>query len=242
MKRTLIIITSIFIVGISIFFINFTKASDKGRQYYEETGQIVWEIKTEEKIIALTFDDGPHPIYTMEIMDLLKKYKGKGTFFVVGANAEKNADVVYRMYEEGHEIANHTYTHSFNASVSKVLKEIKQTNEVLYSITGSAPTLFRPVEGQYTDALIKEVAKDGMTVVMWSWHQDTLDWRDPGVLKIVDKVMTGTKPGNVILFHDGGGNRQQTVKALEEILPALQKQGYRFVTISELLEVSGNLK
>ena len=72
---------------------------------------------------------------------------------------------------------------------------------------------------------------------MWSWHQDTEDWKNPGARKIVKKVLKGTEPGNIILFHDGGGNRSQTVKALEEILPELQKQGYKFVTVTDLINI-----
>ena len=118
------------------------------------------------------------------------------------------------MYEEGHELANHTYSHPLKSTVPKIMKEIKQTNELIFSITGFSPILFRPVEGQYTDDLINEVVKDGYKVVMWSWHQDTRDWANPGVKQIVNTVLNGTKEGNIILFHDGGGNRKQTVKAL----------------------------
>lgn len=137
------------------------------------------------------------------------------------------------MYEEGHELANHTYTHPFTTSVSKIMKEIKQTNDTLFSITGYSPKLFRPVEGNYTDRLVEEVVKGGYKIVMWSWHQDTEDWKDPGVNKIVNKVLNGVKEGNIVLFHDGGGNREQTVKALKIIVPELKKQGYKFITVSE---------
>lgn len=236
--------TRYYVVGVAIclvfssfIYIWNAALADKGRKYYEQTGQILWDIYTEENVVALTFDDGPHPKYTKEVLDLLVQYEAKATFFVVGEHAEKNYDLIARMYEEQHEIANHTYTHPFKASVPKLLKEIKQTNDTIFSITGSYPNLFRPVEGQYTDALIDAVSKQGYTVVMWSWHQDTEDWKDPGVKRIVNKVLKGTKKGDVILFHDGGGNRQQTVKALEEILPALKNDGFRFVTVSEMLAI-----
>lgn len=211
--------------------------ADRGRQYYEEAGQIIWEIKTEEKVIALTFDDGPHRKYTPAILDLLKEHDAKATFFIVGTNAEKNPDIVLRMFEEGHELANHTYTHSSRMKVPNLVDEIKRTHETIFSITGYHTTLFRPVEGVYTDELVDAVAKEGYKIVMWSWHLDTLDWKNIGVKKIVNFVLDGAKEGNVILFHDGGGNRQQTVKSLETILPKLQQEGYRFVTISELMEI-----
>lgn len=193
-------------------------------------------------MVALTFDDGPHPQYTTQVLDLLEQYNAKGTFFLVGQQAEKNPEVVLRMHEEGHEIANHTYTHPFTKSVPKIMKEIDQTNDALFSITGNSPKLFRPVEGYYTDQLVEEVVKAGYKMVMWSWHQDTEDWKNPGVNKIVARVLNGIEQGNVVLFHDGGGNREQTVQALEKILPELQKRGFTFITISEMLVLEENEK
>lgn len=209
----------------------------KDRYYYEKTGEIMWEIKTKEKVVALTFDDGPHPKYTAEILDILEKYKAKATFFVVGENAEKNPDLILRQYNEGHEIANHTYTHPLKTTLPKLEIELKQTDDLIFSITGYHPELFRPVEGQYTDQLIQNVVKKGYQVVMWSWHQDTEDWKSPGVHRIEKTVLNGVEPGNIILFHDGGGDRSQTVKALEKIIEKLQKQGYEFVTVSELIKM-----
>lgn len=209
---------------------------NKGRRYYEQTGEVVWEIKTTDKIVAITFDDGPDPEYTPRVLELLAQYEAKATFFIIGQNAEKNPELVLRQYEEGHELANHTFTHPWTTSIQTLDKELKQTNEIIFSITGFRPTLFRPVGGQYTDDMISTAVKNGFKVVMWSWHQDTEDWANPGVQKIVDTVLTGTKPGNVILFHDSGGDRRQTLEALDKILPELKKQGYQFVTITELLE------
>ncbi len=228
---------SLCILFFLIFFVYKNTSADKGRKHYEEAGQILWEINIDEKIIALTFDDGPHRKYTPEILDILAKYDARATFFVVGENAEKNPNVVLRMNEDGHELAIHTYTHPLRASLPNLLEEIRRTHETIYGISGYSPTLFRPVEGRYTDELIDAVVKEGYKVVMWSWHMDTLDWKNPGVNKIVDIVLNGMKPGNVVLFHDGGGNREQTVKALKKIMPELEKQGYKFVTISELIEL-----
>jgi len=242
LKKNLIIVISVCFLFMSLFFIRNTYALDKGREYYEKTGNVVWEIQTTEKVVALTFDDGPHPEYTEQILNLMDQYGAKGTFFLVGEQAEKNPQIVLRMYEDGHEIANHTYTHPFTKSVPNILKEMDQTNEILYSITGYSPKLFRPVEGHYTDELINEVVKKGYKMVMWSWHQDTEDWRDPGVNHIVRKVLNGIGGGNIVLFHDGGSDRTQTVKAIEIILSELQKQGYRFITVSEMLELQKEMK
>lgn len=246
MKRKYIIAFSISIVFMFALYNvshSYEMYKNKGRRYYEQTGQVVWEIKTTEKIVAITFDDGPDANYTNQVLDLLAEYEAKATFFVIGQNAEKNPDILLRQYEEGHELANHTFTHPWTTSVHKLDKELKQTNEIIFSITGFRPTLFRPVGGQYTDAMINTAVNNGFKVVMWSWHQDTEDWANPGAQKIIDTVLTGTRPGDVILFHDAGGDRSQTIKALEEILPELKRQGYQFVTISELLEYqNGNVQ
>nr|WP_264989563.1 polysaccharide deacetylase family protein [Lysinibacillus sp. KH24] len=220
----------------SLFGASLTVNANKGRHYYEQTGEVVWDINTDDKIIALTFDDGPHPQYTAAILDVLAKYDIKATFFIIGKNAEKYPSMILRSYSEGHELANHTYSHPFKISMAELREELRQTNEVIYSITGFSPTLFRPVGGNYTDQMINVAVEDGYKVVMWSWHQDTLDWKQPGVEKIAQKVLKGASPGDVILFHDGGGNRTQTIQALEKIIPTLQKQGYTFVTMSELIE------
>lgn len=224
-----------------LLFASYSYSSDKGRKYYEESGQIVWEVDTNQKIVALTFDDGPHKKYTPEILNLLSKYQAKATFFIVGKNAEKNPEIISRMYEEGHEIANHTYSHPTKIKTEDLMDEIQMTSEVLFSITGEIPELFRPVEGQYTDEMINAITKKGYKVVMWSWHLDTEDWRNPGVDKIVQTVTNGVKNGNVVLFHDGGANRTQTVQALEKVLANLDTQGYKFVTINELLAIKNKV-
>ena len=237
MKKVLLTVSSICILVFSVLLVTGNSSADKGRKHYEEAGQILWEINTNEKIVALTFDDGPHKKYTPEVLDLLKKYNARATFFVVGEHADQNPEVILRMYEEGHELAIHTYTHPLKTTIPNLMEEIKQTHETIFGISGYSPTLFRPVEGQYTDAMIEAVAKEGYKVVMWSWHLDTLDWKNPGVNNIVETVLKGVQGGNIVLFHDGGGNREQTVKALETILPDLEKQGYQFVTISDLLDI-----
>ena len=231
------LLLSLCIFALFVFVINDKSFADKGRRYYEEAGQILWDIKTDEKVIALTFDDGPHKKYTPEILDVLSKHDAKATFFIVGENAEKNPELALRIHDENHELAIHTYTHPFKTNVSNLLKEIKQTHATIYGITGYSPVLFRPVEGQYTDAMIDAIHKEGYKVVMWSWHLDTFDWKSPGEKKIINTVLKGAKPGSVVLFHDGGGNREQTVRALKKVLPELEQQGYKFVTISELLEI-----
>lgn len=227
----------IFILFLSISYASF--AAEKGRNYYESKGYILWDIKTDEKIIALTFDDGPHATYTPQVLDLLAKYDAKATFFVVGEYADKLPNLIQRQEEEGHEIANHTYTHPYSSTPQELEIELKKTNKAIFDITGTYPRLYRPVGGSYNDRTINTAVQNGYQVVMWSWHQDTQDWKEPGVDKIVTKVLSGARPGDIVLFHDAGGNRTQTVKALEKILPALKKEGYKFVTVSDLLDING---
>lgn len=212
-------------------------AEIKNRAYWEAKGDIVWDIHTKEKVIALTFDDGPDPRYTGQILQLLDKYKAKGTFFVMGHKAEKNPSLLQEMQAKGHEIANHTYRHPPLRSISSanLKKEIKATDDVIYSITGKYPSLFRPPGGVYDDKVVEAAKSQHHLVIMWSWTQDTKDWTNPGVQRIVTKVCKNAKPGNVVLFHDSGGNRTQTVKAVEIILDRLSKEGYQFVTVSQLL-------
>ncbi|MBM7664202.1 polysaccharide deacetylase family sporulation protein PdaB [Solibacillus kalamii] len=239
-KRISFILFLVLLFLFAAMYVFHSLGAAKGREYYEETGQIIWDIKTDEKVVALTFDDGPHPKYTEQILDLLEQYEANGTFFIVGQLAEKSPELVLRMHESGHEIANHTYTHPYTKSVSPIMEEVNQTSDTIFSITGTKPNLFRPVEGYYTDELVKESVKNGYKIVMWSWHQDTEDWKNPGVNKIVKTVLNGLGNGNVVLFHDGGGNREQTVQALKKILPELKNQGYRFITISQMIRIQND--
>lgn len=206
---------------------------------------IVWNIPTDEKMVAITFDDGPDILYTPEILTILKQYDAKATFFTVGFRAEKYPDIIKRQMNEGHEIANHTYEHlDFRGkSEQTIAEEIKKGEDVLYHITGKRPALFRPPFGYYNKRIVDVAKKQGYTVVMWSKHQDTRDWQNPGTSRIVRRVISHIQPGQIILFHDhGSGSRKQTVQALKEILPILKQKGYTFVTVSELLKHHPNYR
>ncbi|MED1791973.1 polysaccharide deacetylase family protein [Brevibacillus nitrificans] len=214
------------------------------REYYETRGEIVWEVPTNTKVMALTFDDGPDPEYTLQIAELLKQYNAKGTFFVVGSRAQAFPEVVRQLASEQHELANHTYSHPDVRRISseRLQTEMEKTQEAIFQSTGIRPQLFRPPGGYYSDAVVNIAKKAGFLVVMWSWHQDTRDWSDPGVQKIVNKVLNNARNGDIVLFHDYGGDRKQTVQALRKILPELHKQGYQFVTVSEMMRLYGKTK
>jgi polysaccharide deacetylase family sporulation protein PdaB len=210
----------------------------KDRFYYEKRGEVVWEVPTEDKLIALTFDDGPDPENTSPILDLLKQYDAKATFFLVGNKVERNPELVKREVKEGHELANHTYSHIYlhgRTSISKMKQDIKHAEEVIFSVTGQKSHLFRPPGGMYNEALVQMARQEGYTVILWTWHQDSRDWATPGVNKIVNSVLKHTQKGDIVLFHEYVEGKTQTIDALKQILPELKERGYRFVTVSELL-------
>ncbi|WP_079915109.1 polysaccharide deacetylase family protein [Paenibacillus sp. 32352] len=201
------------------------------------SSEVVWNVTTDQKLIALTFDDGPNPVYTPQILDILKQHEAKATFFVLGKRVQMYPAIAIREVNEGHEIANHTFDHHYlkNVSSEKLIEEIRQTQEVIFDITEQMPHVFRPPGGFYNEALLKLTKEDKLTVVMWSWYQDTKDWKKPGVDKIVNTVLSNVHNGDIILFHDLQGDCSQTVEALKRILPELKKQGYQFVTVTDLI-------
>ncbi len=191
-----------------------------------------------EKCVALTFDDGPHPTYTAEILDILKENGTRATFFIIGQNAEQYPEIVLREYSEGHEIGNHTYSHPNMKAldVNKLDEEIEKTQKVIKDITGSEPRLFRPPGGYLKNDFVEATIDRNCTSVLWSWRQDTRDWSCPSVNSIVKTVLGNIQNGDIILFHDFNGGKSPTPEALRIILPKLREMGYRFVTVSELMD------
>ncbi|MBR6768851.1 MAG: polysaccharide deacetylase family protein [Clostridia bacterium] len=187
------------------------------------------------KKIALTFDDGPHAVYTAEILSILNEYKIKGTFFVVGQNAEEHPSLVKQTSEEGHEIGNHTYSHPKlkEQNAESFSFELEKTKAVIESITGVSPILFRPPEG-FREGVIKTVAKEqGYQMVLWS--VDTEDWRGLSADRIEKAIMKDVKDGSIILCHDYVVGQSHTPEALRRVIPRLLEEGYEFVTVSDLL-------
>lgn len=200
---------------------------------------------TTEKIIALSFDDGPHPEYTIQILDLLKQYDIKATFFVLGMHGESFPDIIRRQVSEGHEIGNHSYSHvNMRKASKKVIKEeFEKTQEIIYSISKIRPKLFRPPYGNYNDEVIKVVSSDDSTIVLWTFYQDSKDWSNPGVDAIVNTTLSKAQDGDIVLFHDYVYKpKSNTVEALKKIIPKLIEEGYQFVTISELINLSNQIQ
>lgn len=235
-SRVMLLICCCLAVSITAAFQEAPKKHN--RQYYELRGEAVWEVQTDEKLIALTFDDGPSVRSTPPILDLLAQYDAKATFFVVGNRIDQYSDIVKREAAEGHEVANHTYNHVFfdgNVSTSVIQKEISQAKQKILEVTGTSSPWFRPPGGFINDRVIQAASENGYTVLLWSWHQDTRDWRSPGVDSIVRKVLNNAKGGDIVLMHDNVKGSSQTYQALKKILPELQSRGFRFVTVSELI-------
>jgi polysaccharide deacetylase family sporulation protein PdaB len=214
----------------------FIPVDQRLNQYKEYLG-VIKKVQTDKPWIALTFDDGPDPLETPEILDVLKKYNANATFFVIGEQGHKYPDIIQREVSEGHEIANHSFSHRDFRRLSEngIKQEISKSDDEIYSITGQHTKLFRPPEGYYNKLIVQLAEQAGYTVILWTWYQDSKDWSKPGVPKIVNRVISNAHPGDIVLFHDRISGRSQTVKALNAILPELQKQGYKFVTVSELI-------
>lgn len=213
----------------------------KNRYYYEQRGDMIWEVHTNQKVIALTFDDGPDPSETDQILKVLHEYHAKCTFFAIGKRIAAYPDVAKRVIAEGHELANHTYNHIYfkkPISEQQIQQELALTENEIIKISGKRSALFRPPGGMYDETLIDVSNSMGLKPVLWSWHQDTRDWNRPGVYSISTKVIRNAHNGDIVLFHDHVHGQSQTKQALQIILPELEKRGFRFITVSEMIRLS----
>ncbi|AJY77560.1 hypothetical protein VN24_06795 [Paenibacillus beijingensis] len=188
-----------------------------------------------EKVVALTFDDGPDGRYTPEILDILKRYKVKASFFVVGTQAKKFPDVLKRIADEGHLIGNHTYHHIdlAKASKAKILQEIAYNDILIQRAVGFTPTFVRPPYGALSSEVRAELKSSGRELALW--NVDTRDWAGTSVTVMRNNVNCKVKPGSVILMHSfGSGKIRHTVELLPLLIQDLRKQGYTFVTYDQL--------
>ncbi|MFH5181518.1 polysaccharide deacetylase family protein [Paenibacillus sp. TAB 01] len=194
--------------------------------------------------VALTFDDAPDTKYTLQVLDILKQYDVKATFFVIGRLVEKHPNVVKRMTKEGHVVGNHTYNHALLTKLSdeQFQSQILKTQKLLQSTIGYSPKLIRPPYGEITESQLLWASNHQMTVV--NWNVDSKDWRQLSQAQVTSNVLNHAKAGSIILQHSGGGPEQNlagTVSALPTIIESLQSRGYQLVTLPELLKVSKHL-
>ncbi|MBW4642316.1 MAG: polysaccharide deacetylase family protein [Goleter apudmare HA4340-LM2] len=202
-------------------------------------GKTVYQIQPSgnEKVIALTLDDGPWPNTTLQILDILKQNDVKATFFWVGTAIQAHPKIAQQVVAQGHAIGNHTWHHWYRKMDQATAKsEIERTAELIYKTTGVKTSLFRPPGGVLNNGLAAYSKSQKQAVVMWSQTSADTDTRaKPQVF--VKNVLRDAKPGSIVLMHDGGGDRRRTVEALPQIISGLKQRGYRFVTVPELLEM-----
>lgn len=206
---------------------------DIRQNYFLEAYHVPKEIS--ESKMALTFDDGPHPL-TNKVLDLLKKYDMKATFFCIGKEVEKYPEIVQRIINEGHEIGNHTFTHSKQMgfkSTNEVYNETQQCSKTVQEITGKEMVFFRPPFGVTNPSIAKAVQLSNMKVIGWSIR--SLDTVAKSSEDILNRILSKVKKGDVVLLHD---NRELTIKTLEQLLIQLQNKNLKSVTISELFRLN----
>ncbi|MFE6745495.1 polysaccharide deacetylase family protein [Kitasatospora purpeofusca] len=198
------------------------------RALTEAESRPVYELDADRRVVALTIDDGPDPRHTPTVLALLEQHGIRATFFLIGENAVEHPDLVREIAARGHHIANHTWSHPDlrHLPEAKVREELERTSELLHRATGKAPTWFRAPGGDWSPASLKVSAELGMRPMAWS--VDPRDWARPGTVVITDRVLKDVRPGSIVLNHDGGGDRSQTVAALKAYLPVLIDSGYHF--------------
>jgi peptidoglycan/xylan/chitin deacetylase (PgdA/CDA1 family) len=181
--------------------------------------------------IALTIDDGPSPIYTPQILQILEKYHVTASFSMVGENVTYYPGVARDVADAGHVIVNHTWDHANLATLSqsRVRAEIANASDAIHTAVGRAPTIFRAPYGAWSRPTLEYCASENLMPLDWS--VDPQDWARPGVSKIVSNIMKNTQTGSIILEHDGGGNRAETVAALKIAIPRLLDEGYHFKAV-----------
>lgn len=189
------------------------------------------------RAVALTFDDGPSR-YTARVLDILKRTGAKGTFFVIGEQVAGGRDLVRRALREGHALGNHSWNHA-NLSGGG-MDQLRSTTVAIHRATGFTPCLFRAPYGAVSSLLIGQARSLGMNTIQWD--VDPRDWSRPGSEAIESggpasaaRILGGTRSGSIVLMHDGGGPRDQTVAALPRIIATLKRRGYSLVTVPDLL-------
>ena len=191
-------------------------------------GQPVRYLDDGPKVIALTIDDGPSPLYTPQVLQVLEQYNITASFSMIGENVSSYPAVAREVADAGHVLVNHTWNHANLTLLSEagLSTEIGRATDVIHGATGVRPQLMRAPYGAWSPAVLRYCASEKLTPLGWS--VDPRDWSRPGVSRIVATIMSTTQTGSIILEHDGGGDRSQTVAALKIVIPRLLDEGYRF--------------
>ncbi|MEZ2225553.1 MULTISPECIES: polysaccharide deacetylase family protein [unclassified Microcoleus] len=193
---------------------------------------------TEDKVVAITYDDGPYPPYTNQLLDVLDRYQVKATFFEIGRNIEKHPEIVPRIIARGDELANHSYSHKDMMFKPRefLLAEISKTDKLLRDLGVKQDSIsFRPPWGRRFLVLSYLLSQMHKKLIMWD--VDSQDYEKTHTVEdIANQVINHVRSGSIVVMHDGGGDRSKTVAATEIIVKTLQSQGYKFKTVSELLK------
>ncbi|MBQ8175306.1 MAG: polysaccharide deacetylase family protein [Clostridia bacterium] len=201
-----------------------------------ETIGVYSKASTGEKVIAFTFDDGPHPYYTDQILEVLEHENVHATFFEIGVNIAAYPDVTRRVVAAGHEIGNHSYTHPIGRAKETSIweEEIRKTDKLLAELGIQSPSLFRPPQGKCPVGLSSLLETTDKIAILW--NVDTRDWEHRTTDEIIREVEENVRGGDIVLFHDYVSAESTTIPAIKKLIPALKERGYQFVTVSELLD------
>jgi peptidoglycan-N-acetylglucosamine deacetylase len=213
-----------------------TSTSTKAPVHAPVLGYPLFNGNTHLPEIALTFDDGPNPYYTPQVLAILQQYGVKATFFDVGYLVADYPNIVRQEYNEGNIVANHSWSHPVLTylSAQAILSQLTSTTNAIRAAIGVRPTFFRPPYGATNNVVLAQALHLGYTSVLWDGSAG--DWKLPGVGVITSKLLSYARDGAILLLHDGGGNRAQTVAALPYIITTLENRGYKFVTIQQLVD------
>lgn len=200
------------------------------------------EVSTSQRLVAITFDDGPNAVYTPQVLKIFAEAGGKATFFMLGEQMDKCPELVKQAFDQGHEVGNHTYTHPKLSGLNRAqcLDEIARNEQMVEALTGVRPRVFRPPYLDYSEETVSILKEKGYPMI-GALNLEALDWELPGVEHILSKSRSCVRNGGILIFHDGFGDRSQTIEAVEALVFELTAQGFRLVTVSELLKTA-NMK
>ena len=235
-KKVAFFLTLFIFLAVSAVYMIDRTAAEKDRKYYEDAGYIIWDIQTEQKVVALTFDDGPYEPYTSNLLVKLQEKNVKATFFIIAEQAEKHPDTVKKIAVAGHIIALHQYRHVDSLKLSK--KELKESllkgKATIEKLSGKEVKLWRPCHGFRDGAVLAGAREIGLTVV--NWDNIPRDWTLISAEEITSRVVKDASSGSIVLLHDGDSPkykdpRTETINAVPKIIDELRSQGYTFVAI-----------
>lgn len=234
--RTLLIVLAgiIVVFGLLVAMWAISRSRD-----YQLFGELVNRVQTDEKVVALTFDDGPTPTFTHQVLAVLREKDVPATFFLIGKEAEQNIDETRAIVAAGHEIGNHTYTHPDMtlADEAKAADEIEKTDAAIRAAGYEGKILFRPPFGKKLFGLPLYLAKHDRTSVTWDVEPESFDDIAADPQKMTAHVLENTRPGSIIILHVMYRSRETSRQALPAIIDGLKAKGFRFVTVSDLMQL-----